>query len=344
MKIHASQPSSSYDVAISCLKSELPFAKELFSRLSKQLRVFLYSECQSELAGSDGVSTFTEIFKESSRLVVILHGEQWGKTKWTRVEETAIRDRFFDVGIDSIFLVRRDSSALPKWFPKAQIYADSVTSGIEEIADAIGKVAARVGCIQHPATPADLAREAQRVVALQKRREELLYSIDGYSGARSLVDRSFRQVGEAFEGVKTNFSSDSLCLSGDSRMVVLRLESSAPVSAVLRWRCGSANSISGAFLQLDLAQGVILTDSQRAGRIWIGNEPHILNSRTFEPYFETDGEWVWKQRGYEHRVLSSGELSTVFYEEFFALVARTSSGDLRCEPLSLARHRKISRI
>jgi hypothetical protein len=34
---------------------------------------------------------FSKVFGEESRVVAILYREQWGQTKWTRIEETAIK-------------------------------------------------------------------------------------------------------------------------------------------------------------------------------------------------------------------------------------------------------------
>ena len=63
------------------------------SYCSRALTCFVYSKRQEDLAGRDGVEAFREVFRHRNSLSVVLHREGWGETPWTRVEETAIRDR-----------------------------------------------------------------------------------------------------------------------------------------------------------------------------------------------------------------------------------------------------------
>src|SRR5271155_3703298 len=85
-----------YEVAISFLSQDEPLALKLHEQLSESLPVFVYSKKQEELAGTDGLESFRHAFLSQSRLVVVLYRHGWGKTKWTAVEELAIKDRIFD--------------------------------------------------------------------------------------------------------------------------------------------------------------------------------------------------------------------------------------------------------
>lgn len=81
-----------YDVAISFLSEDEPIATALHARLSSGLTVFYYPRSQEELAGTDGLESMRQPFLDETRVAVVLYKERWGKTPWTRVEETAIKD------------------------------------------------------------------------------------------------------------------------------------------------------------------------------------------------------------------------------------------------------------
>jgi hypothetical protein len=66
-----------YEVALSFLQNDEQLALEIADRIRDRVsvEVFVYSERQDELVGTDGVDTFSRIFGAESRVVVILHRE-----------------------------------------------------------------------------------------------------------------------------------------------------------------------------------------------------------------------------------------------------------------------------
>ena len=105
-----------YDVAISFRSSDETTGAALRDRLSDGLNVFFYPRNQEELAGTDGLESMRAPFLDDARVVVVLYREPWGKTPWTRVEETAIKDGCLDHGWDRLFFIALDgASELPKW-------------------------------------------------------------------------------------------------------------------------------------------------------------------------------------------------------------------------------------
>jgi hypothetical protein len=78
-----------YDVGISVLHRDEPLALELESQLSPNLKVFVYSKKQEQIAGTDGMESFREVVRSQSRLNVVLFRTGWGETKFTRIELTA---------------------------------------------------------------------------------------------------------------------------------------------------------------------------------------------------------------------------------------------------------------
>ena len=72
-----------------------------------------------------------------SHVVVVLYREKWGKTPWTRVEKTAIKEACFKSGWEQLFFISLDQSdVLPGWLPPylVRFYADF---GLDQTAGAI---------------------------------------------------------------------------------------------------------------------------------------------------------------------------------------------------------------
>src|SRR5690242_16928539 len=97
-----------YDMAISFCAEDEAVAAQIVDLLGERYRCFLYSREQRELAGRDGEYAFNGVFNEKARVVVVLLRAAWGETAWTRIEQTAIRNRGFDHGYDFSFFVRMD--------------------------------------------------------------------------------------------------------------------------------------------------------------------------------------------------------------------------------------------
>src|SRR3990167_7183007 len=112
-----------YDVAFSFLAEDEELAQRLADIVNEQYEVFLYSERQKELAGKDGEQEFNAVFSKQARMVGVFYRGQWGKTAWTRIEETAIKGRTFDAGYDfTLFIPLDDPKSVPPWLPKNRLY------------------------------------------------------------------------------------------------------------------------------------------------------------------------------------------------------------------------------
>lgn len=126
------------DVAFSFLNQDENLALELFSLLKDTLKCFIYTEEQKKLAGTNGENTFNQVFSTEARVVVILYRDNWGKSNWTRIEETAIRNRGHDEGYDFALLIPLDENPNPpKWFPKNRLWIGLERWGIECAASVI---------------------------------------------------------------------------------------------------------------------------------------------------------------------------------------------------------------
>ena len=126
-----------FDVAISFLSGDEPLALNLYEKLSESLSVFVYSKKQEQLAGTDGLESFRQAFVSQSRLIVVLYRDGWGKTRWTGVEELAIKERMFNGGWKSLLFVMLDQqSTYPLWLPETHVRLD-FTKFADELVGAI---------------------------------------------------------------------------------------------------------------------------------------------------------------------------------------------------------------
>lgn len=69
-----------YDVAFSLCKQDVEFAGKLIAQLNPSLKVFFYEQNQEELISKSGPEAFGKVFKEESRIVVILSRKEWGES------------------------------------------------------------------------------------------------------------------------------------------------------------------------------------------------------------------------------------------------------------------------
>ena len=52
----------------------------------------------------------------------MFYREKWGTTPWTRIEETAIRNRAFHKGYEfTLFIPREPQVKMPEWLPRTRI-------------------------------------------------------------------------------------------------------------------------------------------------------------------------------------------------------------------------------
>lgn len=169
-----------YDVAFSFAQKDETLAYSIYTLLKDRLKCFIYSEEQKKLAGTDGETSFNQVFSKDSRIVVIFHSQDWGNTNWTRIEETAIKNKGFDEGYDFVILIPTDKTVNPpKWLPKTRLWVGLERWGIESAASVIeARVQEFGGQIKELTVVEKLAQIDEKIK--QKRKvEQLLLSPDG---------------------------------------------------------------------------------------------------------------------------------------------------------------------
>jgi hypothetical protein len=112
-----------YDVAFSFLTQDEPLATRLNDLLAGRLNTFLYARQQETIAGTDGEQTFNRVFGDEARLVVVLYRAGWGETRFTRFEQTAIRNRGAEDAYEFALFIPLDSPpTVPKWLPQYRLW------------------------------------------------------------------------------------------------------------------------------------------------------------------------------------------------------------------------------
>lgn len=202
-----------YDVAFSFLAQDESVATELNDALSDRVNTFLYSKRQERLAGTDGEKTFNSVFGEKSRCVVVLYRETWGTTSWTRIEETAIRNRAHEEGYDFALLVPLGKpSTTPKWFPKNRIWIGLERWGVAGAAVAIEARIQELGGTPHQETLEERVARHARAVEFKAERNAALNSHEGvkafggeFESVRATIKRGVDRINAQQTSYKLEF-------------------------------------------------------------------------------------------------------------------------------------------
>jgi predicted transcriptional regulator len=311
-----------YDVAISFLARDEPIGAALRDRLSEGLSVFFYPRNQEELAGTDGLETMRTPFFDDSRVVVVLYREPWGKTPWTRVEETAIKDGCLEHGWDRLFFVTLDgASELPIWLPRTHVRFNYEIFGLEQ---AVGAIKARVlecGGIIEPMTALKRAAIYKEDARYQEQRK-VISSYEGMAIVRDKVIELITEINRLCDEIRAD-GNTSIVVGSNTGRCVIRNNS---ISLVVGWRQPYSNSTDGCSLTVaEFNAPIPLPDSREMSF----SEPTTLSETTFLPELSRAREFGWVA---EHRrsaeFLSSATLADRCVIQFLDLATRADRGEV----------------
>ena len=307
-----------FDVAISFGVKDEGFANRLHDLLRGRIKVFLYSKQQEMLAGTDGEQRFNEVFGSKSKLVVVLFREAWGKSPFTRFEETAIRNRAFSEGYDFTIFIPMDESEkqkVPAWLPKNRLYVGLERWGIEGAAAAIEARFSELGGVVRAETIDDIAARVARVLDFKKQREMHLSSDAGVAAQKQAYKALKAGLLEAVEKLKVALPGIGLTEkhNGNPGGAVLFL--SNPAAMAVNWHLPYANTLTDANLEATLWQG---------HPPWPGimtfEDPRKLATLKFNPDLMTDGQAGWKQTHSQNGPISSKAATDEILKFFLAKV------------------------
>jgi len=179
-----------YDIAFSFVREDEGLATQLNDLVQDRYRTFLYSRAQEQLAGTDGEKTFNAVFGEQARTVAVLLRPEWGQTSWTRIEETAMKNRAFNQGYDfATFIVTAPETPIPPWLPKTRIWYDLERFGLNGAATLLAARVQEHGGTAVQETLADRAARLQRAQAFNQQRDAFHRSHEGVEAAREAYKR-----------------------------------------------------------------------------------------------------------------------------------------------------------
>lgn len=185
-----------YDLAISFLFQDENLAKEIEVEISKYAKVFFFPKKQKEVAARDGVDIFSEVFLKEARVNLVLYRQRWGKTNWTRVEESAIKQRtFFDSEEratnkwNELIFVNLDKSEVPSWVPPLYVYLDYSSYGFMELIGVIKRRIEELGGLLEEEGYLDVAKRLQAEQALHKELEQYINSEKALLDARKEAEQ-----------------------------------------------------------------------------------------------------------------------------------------------------------
>ena len=245
-------PLYKYDIAFSFLAQDESTAVQLNDQLQDRFRTFLYLERQKELAGKDGEAAFADVFGREARIVAVLYRPEWGSTPWTRVEQTAIRNRAHDEGYDfTTFIAMTDPISAPPWLPKTRLLYGLGRFGV---AGAVGVLDSRVqdaGGVTSEETVIERGQRLARRSAFIAEQDHFRRSYEGVTAAQAAVARIEKDLAERVVELKStdiHFQYRSLPMGN-------RAVAGDKVVLLFWWECHYANSLEDAKLRAEFFKG-----------------------------------------------------------------------------------------
>jgi hypothetical protein len=295
-----------YDVAFSFLAEDEGLAMQLNDLLQDRFKTFVYSEQQKILAGTDGEATFNAVFGQEARTVVVLYRDVWGQTPWTRIEETAIRNRAYHEGYNfALFIVLSETAKVPDWLPKTQLWYTLHRFGINGAAAVIEHKIVHSGGEGREESVLDRAARLKRAQKFQVEKEAF--------------HKSKKGVDEAIEAVRTLIAQlESSAKDLNAADVPVRFNALSPRNALLvgnnvvlvvNWSHRYANSLDEAKLHVDFYDGV----PRLPGLLSLEEPNHLKNlPLTYQLVGPGRGGWV----DVKHKEYSTEQLADVLLKLF----------------------------
>jgi hypothetical protein len=259
--------------------------------LSPHVRVFVYEGRQEEVAGTDGMEVFREVFLHESTLNVILYRDGYGGTSWTRVERDAIQQKALNDGWHTLLLIGLEAGAKgPIWLPSQRITSLLTDSGIAGIVGVILARAREAGAPDRGETPAELAARLDRKYLDQKRRGQLEQSEAGVGMVLEEIQSIFGRIKTAVDKIAAQ-NPNRRAKSGHSPIRLVAVIGTASVAAT--WEPTYTNSLNGAALVVQTFDTPIPIPGEPPARF---REPIEAGHRILVPSLEAGDQWVWTDR------------------------------------------------
>lgn len=307
-----------YDIAFSFTQQDEQLAYTLYTLLKDRLNCFIYSEEQKKLAGGDGEILFNSVFSKESRIVVILFRQEYGKTKWTRIEETAIRNRGYDKGYDFVILIPTEKQVVPpEWLPKIRLWVGLERWGIESAAGVIEARVQEFGGIVKIETLSDKAARAEYEMNEKREREKLLNS----SEAANLAHEEIKNLKAIFkkqaEEIKESTQNWNIRCRENKHNGIDIL--SYGFMLYFHYYEQMRNYINGAYLFMVIYKGI----SDEHGNF---NDPFgdnkLIDSVKLRFDINDLNEKGWSSKDSRRNFITSQKLADSYFEKFLSFVVK----------------------
>jgi hypothetical protein len=283
------------DVAISFLARDQEIAEQLFNSLAG-LKVFFFPRNQEELAGTDGMESMRTPFMEA-RVVVVLFRNPWGQTPWTRVEETAIKERCLNKGWHGLLFVQLDkSNAHPIWLPQTHVRYNAEDFGLDGLSSVVkARVLEQGGTIRKVDALTEAAK-VRRETDHNELRRKLMSDAGWIFNLRKSINEMYAAIVRLAREIG-NTHGWSIVAGADANMCGLRCDHW--ISMHIHFRQPFANTIApnergDAFLQVAEVSGGIRVPGDNSAYAF---EPKVLNERRFRPDVSPTGQLLWWEQG-----------------------------------------------
>lgn len=277
-----------YDVAFSFLADDEEIATSINDLIKDGLTAFIYSERQKELAGTDGEKTFNLVFGSEARIVFVLYRKGWGETSWTRIEETAIRNRGYDEGYDFVLFAPLEKNLeLPKWLPKNRIWIGLDRWGIEGAALVIEARVQEAGGSPKEETIEDRVNRLRNEIDSEKDKKQFLDSSEGVKFAGDEASKLFDILEQAINNTNDLTASVKLNISIGGKECAIYGDG---FSVRLKWFVTYTNSLRESVLYMDLFDGSI---SLRGEPSFPFNAPTRIKNMEFQFDVSKSRKPIW---------------------------------------------------
>jgi len=285
------------DIAISFLSEDEDFAQEIESRLSKYFDVFLYSKRQSDLAGTDGMETFSNVFKTDSKTVLVLYREKWGNTKWTGVEMHAIKDRCFNSSsYDFLLFIPLDTSDLPVWVPETLIYYDHKKFGLEGLIPVAHAHLKRNGVAEKKSGLESLVSQIDNQISYDQKLENYLRSSESVEAFNKESKNLVSLFTSTIESINENADKVRLTYKLDRNNIHKCYFNGYELGFYFKLR--ASNAAKDSILNFKLFRGI------HTGYEAPDEKPDLIREVTFKPSLGKLSNFIWSSNKFSNMTTS----------------------------------------
>jgi len=309
-----------YDVAFSFCAKDESIAIGINDLIQDRIKTFLYSKNQEEIAGTDGEETFNKVFGEDARIVFVLYRKEWGTSSWTRIEETAIRNRAFEDGFDfTIFAPLEKPQTVPGWLPKTRIWYGLDRWGIEGAASVIEARVQEFGGEVKEETVEDRAAKLSRALIAKKEKQSLLDSDKGVKFANKEVTELFVEIENAIKKIADNKNKTSFRVEIKDRKLAVFGEG---FTIQFFWTVSFSNTLRSSALYMTLFKGHLPVD-RRA--FFPFEKPQRLRETEFNFDISLSGAPLWTEAKGRKNSYSTSDLAKLAITMLFEKVHKSQN-------------------